>query len=603
MAGTSTVVAEESVSPLNYPETDKNIEYIYISGLNVMYSANFNSNLSVYYGPTNGSYYNAGGSSTYLSTVNFDAGQPVIFDFPENRQLSDNELETYVLRVAGSGRYLTLCVDEILLPTDLDAGTESSGTESSGTESSGTESEDIPEQSVKVIYPVYSDRPSPSASYFTYLPEFYTAFDADIMENLAGSDVVYVFEDEQLRYIYWFDNSLLQSNSETMAESGVFDFEFLVNMSEIEIEEANINVLFICPDHLPSYVGSYTSKDIPNNPDIESCEIHWNLKLNESQITDADTELYLNFAEDSHSHIVSFTDVALLENDLSKSRTVALKFYAGYRNALSDGSYEDISYEDISIPFKFSREYQSVQIKPVLDEDTGTFTVEIDDDTTSSLSSLSFPESVSAVLEGASLIIEPVSRSVLNEIESDELDETTNIYSIFSINFENNGENIKSELNNALTENDANVLLTFEIPKTDEIILDNDNLVVFHITDAEDGIDFEILKPSVEEIGDHYSITVSTSSFSTFAIASLESDKPVEPIPTPVSKSESYGQATLIPERIETEENSGYEGNITPNIPTITDIITAVQGYMSVFSVLVVLTSGLFMWDYIRRRI
>ena len=171
-----------------------------------------------------------------------------------------------------------------------------------------------------------------------------------------------------------------------------------------------------------------------------------------------------------------------------------------------------------------------------------------------------------------------------------------------------------------MSENDLTVALTFSIPLLDENgnPINLEDIVVYHIIQDEDGqtqlVPLTIISREID--GDFISLTAHTTGFSPFAVVTtlpvVEPPKPPEPPQKTPSRSSSSMYSAVIISNAPPEENKstdpvGNSSNVTPPviIPPIPDIdiIRVVHGNLSIFSIFVVLMSGIFMWNYIRRNL
>ena len=203
-------------------------------------------------------------------------------------------------------------------------------------------------------------------------------------------------------------------------------------------------------------------------------------------------------------------------------------------------------------------------------------------------------------MNGNHLLIENLNSHVLDDAEDDEghLTPETAILSVTDISFENS-------INEVLKENNEQVEISFVIP-VDDVELNPNDIAVLHVSDDGEKKSLEKLESTVSFKIDgvkYYSVTAKTSEFSSFAVIStgnpdsgLSSNAGGQPI----------GEAFVVSQEnsVPPTDVNGYDLGLSPSpISVVEDIVTKIQGHLSIFSVLVVLTSGLFMWDYIRRRV
>ncbi len=502
-----------------------------------------------------------------------------------------------------------------------------------------------------IVYPIQSsfthDFNKP-VYYFADYGSVFTdeAFYLDFKKEMIGNNVIYSFDQGTLRSVYWYDAEADELNLTSGGSVEAFKPEFTLNLSDLQ--GFNLNSLFICPEH-----DSYTVSDYNNSsrkltvdgiPYSEcTSDMSWAVAIGgsekeasdylmtyddlypaeeENENTDPEDELEPGEEEDintvTYPHFISFNSSAL-SGDLSKTRIQEVQFYpvlkivdnAGQqpeKPGESDPSLpgeedEDgesfISFKENAYTFKFSRLYKSVPIE--LTGDTMELVSETTDYNKPLVSSLSFPEAVKDALKDNSLILESLNSHALDDVEDESgyLTPETSVLSVTDISFENS-------INDILKENNETVEVSFVIPTIiDGVDIDPNDIAVLHIAGDEEKTSLEKLEINVrlKEIDGirYYAVTAKTSGFSPFAVISND-NRGSENVSN--AGGQSFGEAVVIPPKEDTgpDDTNGYN-NALPPLTIIEDIITKVQGHLSVFSVLVVLTSGLFMWNYIRRRI
>ncbi|MDV0444982.1 hypothetical protein MmiAt1_05340 [Methanimicrococcus sp. At1] len=502
----------------------------------------------------------------------------------------------------------------------------------------------------KIVYPVtggfthdFNKKPYYIIDFSTYFNDGSSVY-PDFKETvLYENNMIYSFEQGCLRMIYWYETE--DENEELEDGDAKTDFipyepEFIMNLSSQN--SFSLNHVFICPVH-DSYIGydsdSRTEKVNVAGTLLSECSetYQWNILINDDE---KDGLNYLCTYQDSHTdenlnddfeelpdvndenaalypHFMSLNSDAL-RSDLLKNRNLAVTFYP-YKVIQTDDNTPDenadpneignedekenvVSYHDAAYSFTFKREFRKISFNPVIED--GKISISVKNDLSSpevsGLSGISFPgsEALLEVLQNSELIVENLNSEVLKSIENEYLGDETPVHAVVNIDFSN-----KDEINAILSETEGRVLLEFEVPMIDSEgnVIERDELNIFHIVEENGETKLVPLKiESVSRMDDYYIVTAGTPSFSSFAVASLEPEAK-----TSRSGSNSFGFAAEIPvNEPETKQNDTpepYSIDIPQN--PVTDIIQKVQGHLSVFSILVVLTSGLFMWDYIRRRI
>lgn len=571
-----------------------------------------------------------------------------------NLTKNDEEFEEFTLYLCGNigGDYNNKHVD-----SEIRFRVEKIFEEIEEPENGGEDNPVIPAYEI-IVYPIQSsfthDFNKPvyySANYGSVFTD--EAVYLDLKEEFVGKNIIYSFDQGTLRSVYWYDAEADELNLKPDGSMVAYEPEFILNLSDLQ--DFGLNSLFICPEHDTYTVSDYNDASKTLTIDgipYSGCtsEFEWALTIGDSEKNASDylmtyDDLYPVEKEDgnpeetpdpeeddgepeeeeevdiiTYPHFISFNSSAL-SGDLSKTRTQAIQFYPvlktgneieqqpeepgesdpslpGEEDNEDEGSFT--SFKDKAYTFKFSRLYTSVPIE--LKGDTMELVSETTDYSKPLVSSLSFPEAVKDALKDNSLILESLNSHALDKDNIDDdsgyLTPETSVLSVTDISFENS-------INDVLKENNETVELSFVIPTViDDVDINPNEITVLHISEGEEK-SLEKLETTVrlKDVNGvkYYAVTAKTSGFSPFAVVSNENNGSEN-----VSKAggQSYGEAVVIPseEDVPPEDKNGYN-NVLPPLTTIEDIITKVQGHLSVFSVLVVLTSGLFMWNYIRRRI
>lgn len=456
-----------------------------------------------------------------------------------------------------------------------------------------------------------------NAYYFcNYSHHFENRYSDSLFTELSGKNVVYSFDKGNLRSCYWYEpvDAFVFSDSNEL--SAYKPETVSVNFSQVG--EIGLNEMFFCPEHddfeYNSDKESIVSKPVPMSECTEELEWYVSVSgevrpacdyLSPVELTPeegpesilpalAETAALSddeNEPEQLLSHTVSFSNLSLLYPDLKNVRSILVSFYP-------DG------FETGNFPLTFKRDGREYKLNPTVSDD-GKITVFVDSDGSDpAVASFIFPEGTLVCLADASLILENLNPEAISDIEGalKMIDEENPIHAVINIDFESADSDITAELNAFLQKNDENVSLTFLIPKVlNGVAVKKEEISVFHVVEDNGTEKLERLRISrvVEKNidGGYYAVTAETSGFSPFVLISM----PVET----ESSSSPAGKAVVVPAAEENKpEESGYLLDLTPSsIPSFPMIIEQIQGQLSLFSILVVLMSGMFMWDYIRRRL
>ncbi|WNY28419.1 hypothetical protein MmiEs2_06040 [Methanimicrococcus stummii] len=487
----------------------------------------------------------------------------------------------------------------------------------------------------------------------------------DVILNLYGNNLRSVsWYDSGLKVISLAgDRTIEYSGSSSGTPVGkieISDYKPEINVNVSKIPELDLNFIFVCSDHDSSVYVKSTRPDLEIvNETFESVPVsfskcdsvfEWQAFVNDS-FKQNSADFFLPYVddetdenedgnengngvgneneefEDLYPHYVLFNDLSLLRDDLSLSKTIQLSVYpklidetendpdAGRENEDDENKNEnsdegiepDLTWISSSIPFTIKRVSQSYPIYLVSDGDKLNLVLKTDAEPPEvpDLSKLAFPTTVNDLFEGGDveLIVDALTEKSIENIETDLITDEVPIHSVLNIDFSSAA--VKDSLNEQLNSENEFVVLEFEVPAIDSLgnPISGDDLTVFHIIEVDGVQTMEKLNAKITSkgIGDekYFVITAYTTGFSPFVIASVESEKTLS------SSSDPFGHAAIVPENEPEEEEVQNPESYSNDIPKsiVSDIVTKVQGHLSVFSILVVLTSGLFMWDYIRRRI
>lgn len=483
----------------------------------------------------------------------------------------------------------------------------------------------------------------------------------DLLNVLKENNVIYNFYSNNLQAVSWYSSDSdivkLKGEKNIIVSDGVnieisaYKPEFTVNMSKAS--EMNINYIFICPEH-----GDYTAKwhksSITSDYDeyihpteqISDCkhEFEWQAfvedmyKENSSDFfsyyekpVDGDEETNPvgdgqgGNPEDEdkilYPHYVSFNNIRALYSDLAYRSAINLSFYpkiiqeeavpnpseeTGETGELNEDYLKfDETLKTASIPFTFTREVRKFTINTA-NVENGNIKVSLKSNPDSTpevpgLSNMFFPEIYGEILQDTELVIETLNAQSIEDVESELITEETPVHAVINIDFSN--VNTKNALNSELEKNNGKVALEFEVPAFDSEgnLIQKEDLAIFHVIDSEDGRTLEKLNidyVSSKNIDNgYYVVTAYTSGFSPFIIASDEFES--------AKSNSAVENSVIIPdeELIKNGVNVPSYSTDVDSPSTIAGIVGKVRGHMSIFSIFVVLTSGLFMWDYIRRRV
>lgn len=507
------------------------------------------------------------------------------------------------------------------------------------------ESVSVNDEDTLVIYPLDGGftHAYQVVPYYTvdYSHCFSKSFYPDLKSALAGKNAIYLFDEGHLRSVYWYNSTEKEvvTLKEEIKPFKAYDPEFIVNLSQAQ--DLTLNHIFICSEHDVFQIytpestvnnakpGAVENKNLPifeSEPVIAAeCDLEWKVQIGSDE---KEASSYLKTygdlfpeietePEESASvlfkHFSSFNNLSVLHNDLLSEREMRLKFYPvpvdSDQNLTGDGGTEEI--EARSPPsenaektrfFLFKRASQNIPVVPKISDNQIhiDITTSVNSPTAPLLSALSFPfsEAYLELLTGNSIIVEDLNARVLEDVNTELIPPKTPIHSVINIEFAKN----KREINAALQNSGEKVMLEFEIPakNADGTDILKEELSVFHVVETDAGkmlekLEIEALARKTSDNVTYYVLTAGTSGFSPFVIASVSREEE----PAKISSPSSEHSAILVPEE---------EPPVVPfdqPIPSISipQIIQTIQGHLSLFSIVVVLTSGLFMWHYIRRRI
>ena len=607
----------ESISCLNHLSYfTQGQEFIYISGSNITAILNYCiCDFSV----------DSGSKTVIGSDITFSQnGNTYSFDLSNDA----DSVHAFSLRIKTLlSRSLTF--DTYILDSPLDSAADDD------------DNEDVDEDVKTVFYPTYSDRIGfLSSVFYHYDAGFFTSFDEDIFEKMADHELIYRFENQSLRSVYWFDGFQPETNdygTEFMPQKMVYS----VNMSNLQ--DVSIGSLFICPAHDPDSDEYDNTLGSAGNADKGLCieDLEWMVFINgELRVASDYLDIRVSEAEgpgngngnngnpgngsgnngtgnngtgnkpkpedpdpivdaESFQHVVTFIGLSSLYDDLLASPEVEFMFYPK-------------GYKEMAVLFVFEREGVYVSIDPNLVDDVKLYVPisSYSEPQNPTLSAMAFPKGIlSALGNSATVSISSLNPAALGDFNSENLfeDSDISVHLFVNIDFGNSKESV----NQYLSENGETASLTFTVPKkvNSDGVMKNvmkDELKVFHATEAGGQKKLEELNLTItddpNDPENYYIVTAETTGFSPFAIISVPSGQ-IDNLDPVSSSSSGSGQAVVIPAK--SSESPIEEAPEIPNspIPGITEVIEFIQGYLSLFSVLVVLLSGMFMWNYIHSRL
>jgi hypothetical protein len=428
------------------------------------------------------------------------------------------------------------------------------------------------------------------------------------LNEVEGKNFIYFFDDINLRSVYWYgsnDSDIIHFTPEINAHDpvSILPYKPVFYINPFKTSDFSLNQFFICPAHDLSETQKFN--------DLHECadEIQWKVLVNGNE---KDASLFFETNNEILSqHSVSFSDLNPLKAFFSSSQDfdsqeVELLIYP----VLSSS----INFKSFSLPFSFkmnSAIYEEIITIPF--ENSGIFIDNLNQNKPS-LSSLSFSgtagDEINEILSGSSIIIKTLNENEFSGIS--EIPSTAEIFTVIDIDFTRN----KSELNQYLSSTNQKAILTFTIPKiVNGAVINPENLKIYHFKEVDGKSKLEELNlieiSESEDLGiQYYVLSAETSSFSSFAVVSQSSrdgedvHNPPE-IPSEKSTKSSSGGINNID--ILQPKESGSSTDSSPNINspifTIPDLVEKVSGHLSLFSVIVVLVSGIFMWNYIHRKV
>ncbi|MDV0447211.1 hypothetical protein MsAg5_10900 [Methanosarcinaceae archaeon Ag5] len=408
----------------------------------------------------------------------------------------------------------------------------------------------------------------------------------------------------QLQSYYWYKQPETFSYNSIPADETLKSYNptFTVDTGHLEdVGEFNLNTVFLCAiNHDKEMEGNIPEFNYTH------CGIFGTVNINDQMIaTTVTNETQIVYESDAltavlHEHRRMLT----LHLNLSEAGPYL-------DSALSEQIYKltfnpGTGYDTYTVPFIFKFTEPGVfniPISKTIDPDSGKYIVklpkmDVPDGKTQSISNLSFPSQLEEVLDNNSMTIN-------FNVDSDDffgntIVGTTNgnsdgdsdpvLISCFDIKF-------KNDINEVLKENRLTVDLVFKIPKkvNGEDINANE-IVIYHKNQSGQ---LEKLPIQIDSSDPNYFIvTAQTSGFSPFAAVLVSQPVP----PASNSSGTAVGQATIIDSEPTTVPSQIIQPE--PSKPSTVDtIVYKIQGYFSTFSVLVVLISGIAMWNYLRKSI
>ncbi|WNY24987.1 hypothetical protein [Methanolapillus millepedarum] len=382
---------------------------------------------------------------------------------------------------------------------------------------------------------------------------------------------------------------------------------FEVNVNQLEnLNSFDIHTVFLCSNHdrevngtLPGFV-------------VDGCGIFSiiNITANNATFTISSTDGSGTIINNTHVDEFGALKCSLSEHKRMLTVHVDLKFAEPYLNpALNEQEYflkfnPGNDFESYTVPFIFKFIEPGVINIPIPSELTnGTYVVNVPSldvpaGNRQTLSALSFPKELGDALKDNRMTIDfNAGQDVFSGSGIQVVTGNTEsvAVSFFDINF-------KKEINSALKENNLTVGLTFKIPKKiDGEHINKNEIVIYHKVQSGGDILFEKLPIQIDDVSDpdYFLVTAETCGFSPFAAILVPQASN--------SGSSSSSNADLGDRAL----NNSQDNNSTPSQVQQPDpkpnpmntIVHKIKGYFSTFSVLVVLISGMAMWNYLRKSI
>ena len=482
----------------------------------------------------------------------------------------------------------------------------------------------------------------------------FSNFRDEIFDDFSKTNFIYNIQGTSLRSFVWYQDS---SSIRYVGES---QYKPEVTIKNSESSSFCFNYFFICPGHddlfrfADEVILSWWYSDALNTATENNIILDYGeCLLSPGWQVFANNEYLYNSAYLLSDYVISSVDSAPEESELPEipepelidlvfSHAVTFDRPNSLRQFFTSNQLNTLEIYPIHVPETVGVEEEIEIIIPVLPDTTfksaaipilfyyeGTTLVELSvadsgllsipqsqNLQTPALNSLQFPRSLTGILnerDAGNLIVETQPLESVSSILSENTDlisEGTPIYAVISIDFSN--PSVKERINKALKDGNSKVNLTFSVPARDSFgnpILP-DELSIYHIIDnGNAGQSIEKLQIiSVSDINEYglYGVTAATSGFSPFIVASVDDSFNPSPSIEYASSGSSFGQiVTSEDEDLNLSENTSISTVREPN-PLTAPIIQTVQkikGYMSLFSILVVLIAGLFVWDYIRRSV
>ena len=442
---------------------------------------------------------------------------------------------------------------------------------------------------------------------FSYDYQYFSSnsLNPNLLNELVGKNFIYFFDGANIRSIYWYgsnDSDVIQFSSESgqsgSTEPPVTPYKPVFYVNPFKELDLSLNHIFYCPIH-----DFYISGSSSPSASLEDCDsaIQWKVSMNGEE---KDASLFLETSGEAVSrHFAFFNGRSLRGDSFPDSQELELKIYP----ILS----QSVNFESSALPFSF-------KIKPDIFEKIITIPFEGSgisittlDPEKPSLSSLSFSgtagDKISEILSGSSVIVKTLSENEFSSIS--EIPSDVEIFTVIDIDFSQN----KSVLNEYLSSTNQKAILTFKIPKiVNNAAINQNHLKIYHIVEVDGKNKLEELNiVQISEIEEpagsnvwYYVISVETSGFSPFAVVSQVSGDDIFAPPV-YSENSSLGflnsAGTLQPNESDPSKNSKNEIGLPSQV--IPNLVKKIKGHMSLFSVLVALMSGLFMWNYIHRKL
>jgi len=443
---------------------------------------------------------------------------------------------------------------------------------------------------------------------FNYDYQYFSndSLNPNLLNEIIGQNFIYFFDIANLRSIYWYgsnDSDVIQFSSETgHSGSTVHPYKPIFYVNPFKEFDLSLNHIFYCPIH-DFYIPDSQSGSVP----MHECDsdIQWKISMDGEE---KDASLFFETATGAvPRHFAFFNGSNFRRDSFNGSQEFTLNIYP----VLSHSA----NFESSALPFLFKIKSDIYDEIITIPFNGPEISIENVNPNKPSLSSLSFSgaagDEISDILSGSSIIVKTLSKDEFSGIS--EISSNAEIFTVVDIDFSQN----KSVLNEYLSSTNQKAILTFKIPKiVNGAVINPYDLQIYHIVEVDGKNKLELL--NIVEISEteeptgsgiqYYVLSAETSGFSPFAVVSQSSDECVpvpsdEKKPFAISPDDSVNAALLNGSDPSNSLSNGSPNVIDSPSQIIPDLVEKVRGHMSLFSVIIVLASGLFMWNYLHRKL